>query len=679
MLAVSLYTDLNQAGNELNIYYLLNLVILITKRIMQLLFSILSAVTAVVVSGQLFDKNLNGHWGQFKDVFRKQYKTDEEFKRRLVWESNVREIERHNREFDLGMHSYTLGLNEYADWSGEEFQRYLLGAKRGNASEITYKRTFVPRVRSQLPKDIDWRSKGVISPVKNQGQCGSCWAFSTTGALEAYHAMATGYITPLSEQNLIDCSRSEGNNGCHGGWPARAMMYVAKNKGIDKESAYPYLMKDGYSCRFSKSAVSGIDFGAVRVKADSEDDLQAAVATAGPVTVCIDATLKSWHLYKSGVYDNSTCHNTMAKLDHAVLVVGYGNENGKDYWLVKNSWGGSWGDNGYIKMATKMMKLAIVLGLVACAFADPNLDAQWNLFKKTHNKVYTQIEETMRRIIFERNVQRIQSHNLEADMGLHTYRLGMNKYGDLTDEEYRTLLGYRMTNTTRSSSGTFMAPSNMVLPDSVDWRPKGYVTPIKDQKQCGSCWAFSATGSLEGQTFKKTGKLPSLSEQNLVDCSTKEGNHGCGGGLMDLAFKYIKVNDGIDTEMSYPYEAKNDKCRYKSADKGGEDTGFMDIKRGSEKDLQSAVATVGPISVAIDAGHFSFRMYKTGVYYEPKCSSVRLDHGVLAVGYGSENMQDYWIVKNSWGKSWGSEGYIKMARNRDNQCGIATQSSYPLV
>jgi cathepsin L len=330
------------------------------------------------------------------------------------------------------------------------------------------------------------------------------------------------------------------------------------------------------------------------------------------------------------------------------------------------------------------MKIALILCvLTAAVFAVPvKEEDEWTMFKKAHGKTYkSNDEEAVRQIIFEKKLKYIRKWNLEHDLGQHSYRLGVNKYSDLTHEEFiKQMNGYKMGNKTKSTGSKFLAPGNYKIPDAVDWRKKGYVTEVKDQAQCGSCWAFSTTGSLEGQHFKSTGNLVSISEQNLVDCSWDEGNMGCNGGLMDQAFTYIKKNKGIDTEDSYPYEGVDGDCRFKKSTVGATDTGYTDITSGDEDALQQAIATVGPISVAIDASHESFQSYESGVYDEPDCSSSELDHGVLAVGYDTDDSgTPYYIVKNSWGTSWGQDGYLWMSRNKDNQCGIATSASYPLV
>lgn len=213
--------------------------------------------------------------------------------------------------------------------------------------------------------------------------------------------------------------------------------------------------------------------------------------------------------------------------------------------------------------------------------------------------------------------------------------------------------------------------------ENVNWVNHGYVTGVKNQGRCGSCYSFSATGALEGQWFKKTGKLLSMSEQQLVDCSGRYGNYGCRGGWYHACWKYIRDAGGEEGENSYRYTARQGRCKFNRGSVIAHATGSIAVSR-SESGLKSAIASVGPVSVAIDAGRPGFRSYHGGIFYDRRCST-RVNHAVLAVGYGSENGQDYWLVKNSWGTRYGLGGYIKMARNRGNMCAIASYAAYPSV
>jgi len=318
-----------------------------------------------------------------------------------------------------------------------------------------------------------------------------------------------------------------------------------------------------------------------------------------------------------------------------------------------------------------------LVGFIAISQALTEEQYRLEFFKwqQEHNKVYKSFAESTHRFnVFRQNLDFINAHDEKAK----GFSVALNQYADLSSAEFTAWAnGVNITVNPNKSLVRTIVNSN--APSTWDWRSKGAVTPVKNQQQCGSCWSFSATGSMEGATFLKTGRLPSLSEQNLVDCSTAQGNQGCNGGLMDQAFQYVISNHGIDTEASYPYTATGpNQCRFNRAHVAATVTSFHDVPQGDENALVDA-AYKTPTSVAIDASHQSFQFYSSGVYYEGACSSSELDHGVLVVGFGNENGKDYFLVKNSWGPGWGSAGYIKMSRNRNNNCGIASAASYPIV
>lgn len=287
-------------------------------------------------------------------------------------------------------------------------------------------------------------------------------------------------------------------------------------------------------------------------------------------------------------------------------------------------------------------------------------------------------EKEKRYNIFKENVARIEAFNKANDK---PYKLGVNAFADLTNEEFKAtrnrFKGHMCSQLTKTAS--FKYENITAVPASMDWTKKGAVTPIKDQGQCGCCWAFSAIAAVEGIHEIATGKLVSLSEQELVDCDTKGEDEGCNGGLMDDAFKFIIQNHGIASETTYPYQGVDGKCSAsKENSHAAKITGYEDVPANSEAALLKAVANQ-PVSVAIDASGFDFQFYSSGVFTGP--CGTELDHGVTAVGYGaSSDGTKYWLVKNSWGTAWGQEGYIMMQRDiaaKEGLCGIAMEASYP--
>ena len=330
-----------------------------------------------------------------------------------------------------------------------------------------------------------------------------------------------------------------------------------------------------------------------------------------------------------------------------------------------------------------MIQLFFLFTCVSSVFARLRSEwAQFTTFQDRFNKKYDSVEElNLRFQLFITNIRAISHHNSDFNQN---FTMGMNQFTDLSPSEFKTMYASGFNGPVSKSGCSTFTSSASNAPIEINWTEKGAVTSVKDQGQCGSCWAFSATGAIESAWAISKGELLNFSEQELVDCATglKYRNHGCNGGLMDSAFNYV-MDNGQCLDDSYPYTSGVSKtsgdCQKCSA--VAKITSCSDVKPNDQISLKGAVY-LKPVSVAISADTVLFQSYSSGVITSASCYTS-LDHGVLIVGYGEENGLKYWLVKNSWGESWGDAGYVKIGRSESTDdagvCGIGMQPSFPSV
>ena len=315
---------------------------------------------------------------------------------------------------------------------------------------------------------------------------------------------------------------------------------------------------------------------------------------------------------------------------------------------------------------------------------EEKLDDEWKQFsnfQERFSKRYETLQELESRFqIFTSNLKNIILHNLDYRQN---FTMGINQFTDLTPEEFKAKYVGGLKTEVGSYGCKSFSSDAVEAPASIDWRTNGAVTSVKDQGQCGSCWTFSATGAIEGAWAVSKGQLIDLSEEQLVECATgmQYGSHGCSGGQMEGAFKYV-IEHGQCALSAYPYTSGNGQSgSCQSCQPVAHVSSCSDVNPNDQISLKAAVAQQ-PVAIAIEADTRYFQSYSSGVLTSSSCGTT-LDHGVLIVGYGTENGIDYWLVKNSWSTTWGDKGYVKIARSDSTNdagiCGIAMDPSFPSV
>jgi len=534
---------------------------------------------------------------------------EEEFQ---VFQRNLRRIETAQANDDSAVYDH---MGPFSAISPEDFNvrmgyRATVGAVQGPLLDV-----------SSVATSYDWRDHGAVNAIKDQGQCGSCWAFSTVANVEGVGSVETGKLLSLSEQQLVDCD-TVNDGGCEGGLPSNAFQYMIDGGiGLEAESAYPYKAADG-TCQSTTSQQKAFITAWHQISTD-ETQIAAAVQQYGPLSIGINAN--TFQSYRSGVSNPLFCNP--AALDHGVAIVGFGTDSGKDYWTIRNSWGTSWGEAGYIRL---------IRGSGKCGL---NTDVT------TATGVTTSL---------------------------------------LKEEPRQFAKGFVRSNSNFRDVATITDAMRAAAPSKLDYTGTA-TSPVKDQGSCGSCWAFSAVQGVESAVYMQHGTMPILSTQQVISCDTTDGK--CNGGDLPTAFEYIESDGGIDSDSNYPDTSHKfgigGKCK-----SHGHVAKVTDYKYAippceggacgsqQESDMKAALATHGPLSVCVNANDWN--SYNGGVVAKGSCSGAynTLDHCVQLVGYDTTAPTPYWIVKNSWGvDGWGEKGHIWLPMG-ENSCGIADEAMY---
>ncbi|XP_061707823.1 uncharacterized protein LOC133518209 [Cydia pomonella] len=635
----------------------------------------------------------------FVQEHNKLYDPEEYLQRLEIFKASLLEINERNAIFPQSVFEVT----RFADLAPEErYSNTILSQMIDeSAIELHYRPEEIT-----APEQWDWREHGVVTHVKNQGECGSCWIFSATGAIESQYAIKHNKSLAFSEQQSLDCIKEEELEGfqrdnCEGGFPGSVMAYH-EIFGVVLEKDYPYTGKQTTCTEDPKKVITKVT-GHTALKSSDEETLKQLVYEKGPLAVGIDPRDLTFH--KKGIVYPHHCKNMTT---HALLLVGYGIENGTKYWVIKDSYGLERGDQGYFKLVRGInacsmgtsygtayctvftenfyytypslayccftdnimfpLFVLLVVGTTAVEFFEKpyyDLSDAHNLFKdfvQKHGKVYNSEEYLQRLEIFKESLVEINERN-----AMHAQSVfDVTRFADLTVEERRALYGTSSVDEELEIVTKQLGPEEITAPEEWDWRDQGVVTHVKSQLGCGACWIFAATGVIEGQYAIKHKKLLAFSEQQSLDCIVQKGwPSNCAGGRPYRVMHYHQ-KFGVVLEKDYPYRGNVSTCHEDPRKVVTKVTGYTIYKIVDEETLKQLVYETGPMSIGIDDSDLAF--HKKGILYPKKCKND-VTHAILLVGYGIENGTKYWILKNSFGIDNGDQGYFKLVRGI-NACSI---------
>ncbi|KAJ8729142.1 hypothetical protein PYW08_000723 [Mythimna loreyi] len=643
-----------------------------------LLFVLCSCIATLVVSETapkpLLREHAEFHFERFIQEHNKQYSNEEEkLSRFAIFIENL------EKAFIMNQKSghAKFGITKFSDLTPEEFVYHFTGLRDIGSLNITgsgcndVDDSQIPD--NNAPESFDWRQHNAVTKVKDQGLCGSCYAFSTSGNIEGQYAIKHGSLIELSEQQTVDCDSN--SYGCEGGLMTTAFRSIIQQGGIESEADYPYKARQ-QSCQFApgKAVVRLTDCNLYNIR--SQEKLKQLLYKNGPIAIAVQAS--NFQVYNGGIMSDETCDS--GQVNHAVLLVGYGTENGIPFWTIKNSWGLSFGEQGYIRiqrgenaascgmMDNGGMSSAIIM-IAPEPFQRENAKLHFDHFIRVYEKQYSNEDEKQARLeIFMENLERINDLNQQSKHAI----FGITKFSDLTQDEFiqqYTGLKAPLSNLTEYSCDDVydhqIEGNN--APESFDWRQSNAVTRVKNQQSCGGCYAFSVSGNIEGQYAIKHGRLIELSEQQTIDCD--QNSIGCQGGYMTAAFSSIIQQGGIETEADYPYMAVQQACQFEPSKAAVRITACTQYNIVSQEKLKQLLYKNGPISVGVKTSNFS--NYLGGVMMDQQCSAGNVNHAVLLVGYGTDNGVPYWLLKNSWDVTFGEQGYIRIQRGESaSSCGM---------